>query len=1721
MPQYAVLGVVHQGPVFRYVRALDHERGARVILKAANTDDPKAANDTAWPAVLEQEFGVLSLGGGQRILRPVSLDLFNGGRAIRFADAPGVVLSEALKGGPVPWRRALAWAADIADALQDLHDGWIVHRTINPASFLWNPETDQLRLMDAAWAVKRDPGMPYSVDSEGLVGALAYLSPEQTGRTGSPIDHRGDLYSLGALLFEALTGEVPFPAAEPMEVIHAHLTRPVPDASARNPDVPPPVAAVVARLLAKDPGERYQSAFGLRVDVESLLAQGRAGAPLDTVSLHAVDPPSNLKAPQRLHGRNREVAALRAAHGRARQGAFEMVMVGGESGCGKTRLVQELERAVAAAGERFVAVKLDPSASAMPHLPLSAALGQLVADLLARGEGAVEAFRDALPEHLEENAALAVELVPGLGGVLRPAASAPAVPTQEAQSRALHILRDLIDAFTAQGRALVLFFDDLQWADAASLQALAALGRDRELHDLLILGAYRDNEVGEGHPLRETLATLREAPVAVSEFHLSRLDGGAVAALVADCLHRPVEDVADLAQVCAAKTLGNPFFLSQFLHTLVRGGCLAFDHRRGRWEWQPEAVGRMAAADNVAGLMVERLHTLPAATQRVLVLNACADAAVDLATLAALCDQPLAQTARAMAHAVDAGLVQVSGPHGGDGTPGRPSADHPQATCRFVHDRIQEAALALLRPDERPAVHLRIGRTLRDTLDAGGLEERLFQVIYHFQWARALLDDPAERLAVAGLALAASRKAAATGGFGPMLDHARLGLALLPPQPWAAAYELTLGLHGQCVAGAFITHQHDYLAAMTQAVLDHAATPLDKTLVVEYQVLKANADGAMAESIDLGLAFLEELGVSFPRHPTGEDIGAGLAQVQAVLAGRGAEDLADLPEMTDPVAHAFMRLCNAMAGPTYNAEPALFLCMVFKQVEWFVRYGNCADAVAGYSTYAMALCVVPRQYREGQAFGELAFRLAERYKAGHLKGRLHLNVYLFVHHWRHHLGETLAPLMEGYRQAYSHGDLLYASLNSVVYCHHTWWIGTRLPEVEAIMAERHAVIQDAYGHHEVARWTRLFRQTVRNLRADTPDPVALEGDIFDERVGAPAADEPDQTFVLLYHLCKLILAVTFEDRARISRHLAAGLDFLPACNGIVIVPVFQFFGFLGRVLLLRHPEAPPTPQAARDIRAALEVQAEEMRQWAEHGPMNFAHKHALMAALLAWLDGDLDGALGHFEAAIDGARRHGYLWDQAIIQEWLGRVCREQDRPQLGAMTLREALRGYATWGGGAKVAQMVARHGALLSGSGLAPGGDGGGEADSAEAITHQELDLGAVLKASQAIGAEIVLGRLLDRMMQTVLETAGADRGVLLRVGAGGGLRLWAEKRVGEPTRVLPEASDPATEQLLPLALVNRVLASGQTMIVPGTASDGRGDLDLSLERHAIRSALCLPIRVRDQAIVLLYLENRVTPNVFTHQRVRVLDLLAGQIAVSLENARLYEELEARVAERTRELQDKMSELSEAYESVSKIQVELEAQAVELMRANDITEAANRELVEKNALIQRMASTDALTGLCNRRHFDHTLAKELERARRYGKALSMAIVDIDHFKRFNDRHGHACGDRVLETVAGVLTARVRTADTVARWGGEEFCVLMPETDLEGALRLMEDIRAAIAATSLPDVADSLTASVGVATLDPIEDQDGLFQRVDAALYVAKEKGRNQVRLHRQDRIV
>ncbi|MCB9957944.1 MAG: AAA family ATPase [Rhodospirillaceae bacterium] len=1518
-------------------RAYDPARRCSVIVKLARAHP----TDPACEMALSREYELLRLVDGQHVARPLDMQKVTGSPALVLEDIGGGTLVGAVQPGPLPWRTAVTLAIAIADALQDIHAGGVVHRSINPASVLWNAATGELRVYDFCTALRPPAGTLFFADPERLVGAPAYLSPEQTGRVGIPLDSRSDIYSLGVTLFELVTGRLPFAADDPLELVHAHIARPAPDAAQVCPEVPPVVAAIIHKMMEKQPRDRYQSAFGLRADLEAVQALAHDGAPPPDLELGRHDVPGQLTISATLQGRDTELAALEAVRLRVHSGTSNVVLISGPSGSGKSSLVRTFQESAARAGDRVAAGKFDPATDSVPHHAIGMALQALVRQVIGQGDSAIDALRARLFPRLRANGAVAIELVPDLVHVLGPQTEIPHVRPQDVRARTLLVQRELIAAFAETGKALIIFLDDLQWADASSLDIMFALAGDRRLHNLLIVGAYRNGEVGPAHPLRRSIAAFGKSPDCLTQFELPPLSLDEIASFLADSLHQDTDAVADLAEACAAKTLGNPFFLTQFLRTLYRRHCLGFDQRRGRWTWSRERIAEMAAAENVIDLMVARFHDLPDATRSLLKIAACIGTAFDLRTLAIVSGRTLADAAGALTDAIAAGLVRQVGDEADAAR--RPSAEDADAGYRFSHDRVREAAAALLDTAEEEATHLGIGRALLTRLSDRQVKDRTFQIVRHFNWGQALITAPAERQAVARLALDASCKAGDAGGFAAAFHHASFGLSLLPEDAWERDYELTLALHDETIVNAYLNHCHQAIDGWVAAVRANSRQLVDQTRAVEIQILRANARGALHESVAIGREFLARLGVSLPDTPSDHDVAAGLAQVQTLLAGRDINRLVDLPEMTDATALSVMQICNALAGPTYNSSPQLFMCMVFRQVEWFLTYGNGADAAVAYSAYAMALCVVARNYEEGYAFGRVALDLADRFNVDHLKAQIYLNVYLFVHHWRHHLAESLPYFTEGQRMGQNHGNLFFAAVHAHVYCHHKLFTAPTLTEIDAAMEDRHRAIVSG-GQDHVALWTRIFWQFVRNLQGPREDPTALVGPLFDERENLDTIqDSSDKTLIFVYHFIKLMICVMFGDRPGIVRHLVPAEQFLFAVVGIVHVPVCHFFAFLGRLELLRGPDG-VAPDERQAMLQAMRTSTAQMAEWAANAPMNYAHKHAAMAAGLADLEGDGDEAVRLYESAIALAQTHGHAWDRAICLELAGRHFLAKGLDRVAGIYLADASAGYAAWGAHAKVAALAETHGGLLAGA--PPSGPHAApqrvEAD------RRSLDLKTVLKASQAISAEIVLDRFLDRTMHTVLENAGADRGLLLRVDSAGDIHLWAETRFGENASIASPAADTDPSDRLPLSLVNYVATTLHTVIHTSELPDPPFVDDPYLVDHGVLSALCMPLRSRNRLVALLYLENTLTSGAFTARHLEILEMLASQIAVSLENASLYEDLENRVAERTQKLQEKMAELSQAYDSVRRARTRLEEQTAELRLAKAVAEQANQSKSE-----------------------------------------------------------------------------------------------------------------------------------------------------------------------------
>ncbi|MCG8428608.1 MAG: diguanylate cyclase [Chromatiales bacterium] len=851
--------------------------------------------------------------------------------------------------------------------------------------------------------------------------------------------------------------------------------------------------------------------------------------------------------------------------------------------------------------------------------------------------------------------------------------------------------------------------------------------------------------------------------------------------------------------------------------------------------------------------------------------------------------------------------------------------------------------------------------------------------------------------------------------------------------------------------------------------------------------------------MEAGLEFLDGLDIHFPQPAEPQYIGESLAHISKAVGERSIDSLSELPKMTDPRALVIMDTLTALASPAYNSSPELFLLVVLKQVELSLTHGNAADSAFAYSTYALVLCAVEERYDDGDAFGRLSIDLMERLNAQSFKAKIYLDVYLFVHHWKHPLRETLQPLLQAYRSGLDQGDLLFAALSAHVYCHHTLFSARYLPETAEEFTTYHTAIA-RLDQQAVLHWTEIFQQTVFNLMSRNEDPLTLSGTAFNEVDKAHLfKEENDKTVCFLYYFNKLILCCLFEAHDQALAHAQRAEEYLHSVMGIIHVPLCRFYAALTRLALAGAAEG-----AQREILLAeVDSYREQLRRWADSAPMNYAHKYLLVEAEVRRVLEESDKAELYYDRAVTLAAKNGYTHDEALANELAGRYYLGKGRLKIARLYLRDALYAYSRWGAEAKVQALQEKYGELLAvAEDYMVRPDPKALTRSSETPMHS-LDLTSVLKVSQIIAGEIVLERLLDKVMNIVMENAGAQRGFLIRGDKEGRLCVEVKAELAAKTKKVFKAGPLETRNDLSAAIVHYVARTRKKVVLLDATNEGMFTADPYVLEHSPKSILCMPLSNRGQFTAVLYLENNLITDAFTPKHLELLNLLSSQMAVSIENAKLYVGLEERVAERTEQLNDKVEELSHAYETLKQTQSELEH--------------ANAKLERDKELLQELSSTDRLTKLYNRAKLEELFEYELNQSRRYDTPLSLIMVDLDHFKAVNDTYGHHTGDLVLKEMAAILTCSSRDSDAVARWGGEEFLILAPKTDIDHAAQLAEKIRAAVEAHTFPEVGKK-TGSFGVACYREQDTLISLLQRADLAMYKAKKGGRNRVVVGREE---
>ncbi|MFL9930238.1 AAA family ATPase [Paraburkholderia sp. RL18-103-BIB-C] len=1437
-----------------------------VLSKWSTGEPPTAAGQDR----LSHEYALKDQLDSAWAVRPLEL-VRQGDRTVLVFEDPGGEPLERLLGTPFETDRFVRLAVSIAAALGEVHLHGLVHKDVKPAHILVDESTGSVRLTGFGLATLLPRERQSPAPPETIAGTLAYMAPEQTGRMNRSIDARSDLYSLGITFYQMLTGSLPFSASEPMEWIHCHIARkPVPPGE-RVKRVPAQVSRIVMKLLAKTAEERYQTAVGLQHDLRRCLAAWEAVRQVNPFPLGERDIPDRLLIPEKLYGREREIATLLTAFDRVvDEGTPALVLVSGYSGVGKSSVVNELHKVLVPRRGLFASGKFDQYKRNIPYATLAQAFRSLVSQILGKSDTEMGQWRAALQEALGPNGQLIVSLVPQLALIIGEPPPPPDLPLQDQQARFQMVFRRFLCVFARPEHPLTLFLDDLQWMDPATLDLIEHLIAHPDVRHLLLVGAYRDNEVGPAHPLARTLARLRGAGGRVREIVLAALRPEDVARLLADALHMEPGRVRPLAELMFEKTAGNPFFTIQFLLALAEQELLTFDSGMAAWTWDLPHIRLKGFTDNVADLMAAKLRRLPRATRKALGQLACLGNVANADTLALVHAEGEEATRAALWDAVRSGLVVRS-----------------DRTYTFLHDRIREAAYELIREGARAMAHLRIGRVLATRTPAEDLEENIFDIVNQFARGAALINTQEEREQVAQLNLMAGKRAKGATAYDAALQYFTAGRALLAETGWEQCYRFTFDLELSCGECEYLIGESASAEERLAMLSIRAQTTVDAAAVTCLRINLYTTLDQSDSAVEVGVEYLRRVDDRWSPHPMAENVRQAYDRLWQQLGEGSIEALLDLPLMRDPERCATMDVLTVLTSPALFTDLNLFRLVVSQMATLSLEHGNTDGSCLAYAWLGGVLGTYFGEYHAGFRFGRLGLDLVEKRGLERFRARVYLVFAVHVAHWTQPLQTSLAFLRRAFEAALEAGDLSYAAYSCIDVITNRIATGDSLSDVER-EAEHGLEFARKVGFGLVCDCITGQLRLIRMLRGQTPDFTSFNDAEFDEhRFEQRLENNPQLAIGASYYWIRRLQASIYgSDEASAMAAVSKAAPLLWTTPTQFESAEYHFYGALAWAAHCDLNGAEQRPQHLE----ALASHHKQLAVWAKNCPATFANREALVAAEIARLEGRDPDAIRLYEEAIRLARSDGFIQNEALAHERAARFCTARGFPTMADAFLRNARRCYLSWGADGKVRQLDQLHPQLSEKEPAA-----GPTSTIRAPVEH--LDLATVLKVSQAVSGEILLDKLLDTLMRTAIEHAGAERGLLI-LSHGIEQRIAAEAITSGDTIVVRLRDQALSATALSEAIVQTVLRTQEAMILDDAAAEPAFAADPYIRQRHARSILCLPLVNQSKLIGVLYLENNLAARVFTPTRISVLRLVASQAAIALENTRLYHDLAEREA-------------------------------------------------------------------------------------------------------------------------------------------------------------------------------------------------------------------------------
>ncbi len=1652
IPGFTIENMLYTGKRFAVYQAIRNSDQKNFILKSCLSEHPSAQD----LGILQHEYQILKQLHSPEIIQAHDLIKHQHRLILVLEDMEGMSLRQYMDGKLLEITDFFKVALKIVKALDDLHQYHIIHKDINPDNIIVDSKLKLIKLTDFSIASQLSQETHSSLQIHNLEGTLNYIAPEQTGRMNRPLDYRADFYSLGITFYEMLTGRVPFKGNDPLELLHCHLAKEPEPIHQVNENIPLILGDIIHKLLAKAAENRYISASGLYKDLQECQSQWTKTKKIETFILCQEDRPSHLIISSKLYGRESQVVQLLDAFNRISEGSREVLFITGASGIGKSSLVKEIYPSITRQRSYFVSGKFDLLNRTTPYSAFIEAFQELVKLLLAEPEQRLQQLREDLLNAVGNNGQVIIEVIPQVSLILGDQPPVAVLPPRESQNRFMLTFQNFVRVLAQPSHPLVVFLDDLQWADSASLQLLDLILQDPESGHLLILAAYRSNSMPVDNPVIRLQKTLEKAKVTCGHLLLSALSEPDIQNLLYDTLGCLKEETAELTHILFSKTHGNPFFLNQLLKKLYQDNILTYSNQKKRWVWDSKRISEEELTDNVVDLLSTRIRQLPVETQDILKLAACIGHNFDLHTLSVINEKPAFQTAQAIWEAVQAELLH---PIGEGYRLVESLKDHTdqahqakEIQYRFSHDKIQKTAYQLIEDSQRIHIHLKIGRLLKGKDSLNIQDKSLFEIVGHFNKSLSLITNPQEKLQIAEGNLWAGIRAKSATAYVIANEYFICGLQLLPENSWADHYDLTFSLHRERAECQYQTVNYEEAQEYFEMLLKKARVFKDMMEIYKLQIIMLNTLNQPSKALEVGIKALEHLNIILPLNPSKFSILKMVVKVRLKVGFRHVRDI-ELAPATDVKITYLNEICQHLFTSAYTYDQHFFALLILTLIDYGLTYGYTPALSYTCYCYGYILMHILGFHKEGLEYIALGEKLSRPDSSPNVLTREHAVLALLIDNWRAPLINSYENASKTHRYAIEGGDLIYANIGSILEVTNLYRMRKPLSEYSKA-AQAALAFQERFNLRQMRLSLKLgleLSQTLQTSTARAPQgilPILYEK-IPDLKNLANREDktEVSSLYNILIKFCYHL--GTPEEAVEIAKMQPRFAQFTSGSGQNAEAIFFSALAFS----TIYHKS---TAQEQRDYRRRIKAAHQNFIEWAQWYPLNFLAYERLLAAEIARIDHNLIDAMELYDQAIKAAEDGECLYLPAIANECAGRFYLQMNKNFIAKSYIQNAHYGYEQWGAQACIKNLEnefpewfyglsSHHGTIM------------GSSQNHMTSNHSDsdsLDMVALLKSTQAIASEIRLDKLMEKLLEVLLQSSGAQRAVLL-LKEKGSWRIKAEGKAGsdQPPEILDiSLADYAN---LPSTLINYTQRTREKILIhhEKDLEPYKGE-DTYLQNANPQSLLVLPLIHQGEIASILYLENRSTAYAFPAPHLYTIELLASQAAISLTNANLYHQ----------------------------------------------------------------ATHDHLTKLPNRNLLYQMFAHASSRAKRYKKNVAILFLDLDGFKKINDTLGHEIGDKVLQYFSDQLTQILRTEDLAVRLGGDEFVIMLedivePVQAAFVAERILKQINKVVSIGG-NDIRFGTSIGISLYPNDSTEIQD-LLKQADAALYRVKESGRGHYKFY------